>query len=166
MIPEFLYENLPNFFWSLAAFVCFVLILLKAAVKPVVAAIDSREQQIRDQLAETEQALAVAKEQQQAFAAKLKDAEQTVAGMLAEARKNAEQQQAQILDEGCSEAMRVLDRAKREIEIAKQQALVELRGGMAEVATLAAGRIIRRELDAAAHQQLVADAITELQDQS
>ena len=162
-IADQISTNIDTFLWSLASFVCFVLILFKFALKPVVGALDAREKKIADELAQSEQALAEAKAQQEAFTAKLKDAEAEVGRLLAEARASAEQQKEALLAEGRAEAERLIGRAKREIDSAKQAALVELRQGYAEVATLAASKIVRKELDPAQQGELVQAAISELE---
>lgn len=161
-ITVFLMEHVDPFLWGLAAFVIFVLILFKFAVKPVVAALDARERTIRDEVAASEQALATAHQLEAELRDKIAGAEQQMADMLAEARTRAAEQATTILEEGRADGERLRTRALRDIDTARAQAVADLRNQVAEIATLAAGRIIHRELDPAGHEELVLQAIDEL----
>ena len=53
---DFFSSNAIQFVWGFAAFVLFVLILIKLGVKQVIAAVDARDEKIKRELAETEAA--------------------------------------------------------------------------------------------------------------
>ncbi len=63
------------------------------------------------------------------------------------------------------EAERMIERAKREIEVAKQTAVRELYEQSATLATGVAARVLKREVSAADHERLIADAIEQLGEQ-
>lgn len=56
----------------------------------------------------------------------------------------------------------MLERAKREIGIARDTAVRDLYDLSGELATNIASRIIRREVDSAAHERLISESIDEL----
>ena len=56
----------------------------------------------------------------------------------------------------------MVQRARREIELAKQTAIKDLYATSSELATELASRIVQRELNAQDHEKLIADAIEEL----
>ncbi len=56
----------------------------------------------------------------------------------------------------------MIERAKREIGLARDTAVKELYGLTATLATEAAARVIGKELDSREHERLIAEAIAEL----
>ena len=84
-ITSFFYGHIPDFLWGLAAFVIFVVILLKVGVKQVLAAVDAREAKIRGDLSEAEQAKASAKLVKTELEAKIKAHEVTHRGAIIKA---------------------------------------------------------------------------------
>ena len=158
-ITSFFIGHIPDFVWGIAAFVVFVLILLKLALKPVIQALDAREAKIRNELLESEQAYQKAKQVKDDLERQLKEAERTIAAKMAEARKDAETYKAEMMEKGKAEidAMRV--RALREIEAARYGAVMAVRTQIAEVAAEVAGRILKETIDANRHAGFVDQAI-------
>ena len=94
-VVEFLIGH-KGFFWSIAVFVIFVAILLKAAIKPVFKAVQAREEKIERELKESEEAYAKAKGLQAELDKQLAEAESKISEMLAEGRRDAEASKANI----------------------------------------------------------------------
>jgi F-type H+-transporting ATPase subunit b len=78
---------------------------------------------------------------------------------MAEARRDGEAAKAQLVEHGRTEIEAIRTRALREIDAARSAAVINLRSEVAEIATSVAEKIIRQNLDAAKHEQLVATAI-------
>jgi F-type H+-transporting ATPase subunit b len=140
-------------------FVVLLLVLGKFAWKPIVASIDRREHTLAEQLAE-------AKRNQEAARQMLVDHEQRMAGaalevkqMLDQARHDAEIQKQQILETAQAAAAAEKDRAVREIHVAKNAALQELANKSVETAVDLAGKIVRRQLTSDDHSQLIGEAL-------
>ncbi len=161
-IVNFLIEQADSFYWAITVFVIFVLILIKAGVKPIVSALDAREAKIKTELEESEVAYSKAKDLQAQLDEQLRGAEAKISEMMAEARRDGETAKAALLEEGRVELEATRQRTMREIKGAHQAALVEVRKEMADIATLAASKIMSRELDTNAHQDLVFAAVEEL----
>jgi F-type H+-transporting ATPase subunit b len=155
----FIQQYLPDFFWSLTAFVVFVLIILKFGIKPVFTALDAREKKIADEVAEAERTFTRAKQLQAELDAQLKNAESRMTEMYRKAEREAEERKAVVLEQGRVAAEELRTRALRDIEAARHQAIVALRDEVAAIATEVAGRIVRSELNAQMHQELVGRAI-------
>lgn len=155
----FLLNHADSFWYGLVAFVIFAFVIAKFGLKPIVQAIDARDQKIKDQLDAAEQTAAKAVELQKKLDAELAGAEARIAEMMNEARRDAEAAKAKVLGDGRTEVDALRTKALREIEAARYQAVVSIRAEVAEVATTAAGKILRAELDAAKHQELVGAAL-------
>jgi F-type H+-transporting ATPase subunit b len=158
-MDEFLNSNLASFIWGLAAFVVFVLILLKLAVKHVLAAVDAREARIARELAESEAAYVKAKQTEVELAKQMKGAEAKIAELIAEAKRDAEALKARTIESSRGEIEAIRTRSLREIEAARHAAIVQLKQAVAEVAIQVAEKIVREKLDAGAQQQVVGSAL-------
>lgn len=129
---------------------------------PITQALDERAKRISDGLAAADKAKAELAATERRVQDELKQAR---AGA-AEVRSGAERQAAQLLDEARAEAARLVAAAKKaaeeEAELAAQRAREHLREQVATLAVVGAGRILRREIDAARHAELLANLQNEL----
>ncbi|MDA3963786.1 MAG: F0F1 ATP synthase subunit B [Planctomycetota bacterium] len=155
----FLLNHADSFWYGLIAFVVFAFVIAKFGIKPIVTAIDARDQRIKDQLAEAERTANKAQELQAKLNTELAGAEARIAEMMNDARRDAEASKAKVLDAGRDEVEALRNKALREIEAARYQAVVAIRDEVAQIAADVAGKILATELDGAKHQQLVATAI-------
>ncbi len=158
-MEEFFNSNLANFLWGVAAFVIFVMILFRVGVKHVLVAIDAREAKIAKEMKEAEDAYARAKKVQSEVDAKFAAAESRISELMAEARRDAEAQKTQMVDKGRTEIEASRNRSLRDIDAARHAAVITLRQEIADVAIQVAEKIVKERLDAAKHEDLVAQAI-------
>jgi len=156
---EFLLNHAYSYFYGLAAFVVFAVILMKFGFKPIVEAIDRRDAKIKQQLDEAEATEAKARELRADLEKQLAGAEARIAELIAEGKREAEKHKGKIVADGQAEVDGMRHKALREIEAARHQAIVALRNEVADIATEVAEKILAAELDAGKHRQLVASAI-------
>ncbi len=149
--------------WTLIIFLLVIFVLGKFAWGPVLDGLKSRETFISESLRQ-------AKEDREAAEARLKEYEEKLIAARAEAtalveegRRDAEAVQRKIEAEAKEEGDRMIARARREIELAKDEAVRELYSTGARLATDVAEKVIRKDLSGADHQRLIADAIGELE---
>ena len=146
--------------WTVVVFLVLLLILRKFAWGPLAQALDRREQGIADHIAEAEQSNQQAKQLLAQYEQKLADSQDEVRGILEQARRDAEQLGREMLDEAKQETQTEHQRALQEIDAATANALKELAGQSAELAVELAGRIVRVQLKAEDHAQLIERAMT------
>jgi F-type H+-transporting ATPase subunit b len=158
-MEEFLDSNLANFLWGVGAFVVFVLVLYRLAVKQILGAIDAREAKIAKEMKEAEDAYARAKKVQSDVDAKFAAAESRISELMAEARRDAEAQKTQMVEKGRVEIEAARNRSLRDIDAARHAAVITLRQEIAEVSIQVAEKIVKERLDAAKHDDLVGQAI-------
>lgn len=159
----FLLNHAASYWYGLAAFVIFAFVIAKFGIKPIVDAVEARDRKITDQLAEADRTAERAKELKARLDAELAGAESRIAEMMNDARKDAEANKAKVLEDGRRDVEAMRTKALREIEAARYQAVVAIRDEVAEVAAQVAGKILRTELDASRHQELVAAAIDDFE---
>ena len=148
--------------WTLIIFVAVVLVLGKFAWGPILGALQKREDFIRDALAHAKKDREDAEARLAEYENKLNAAQAEARAIVDESRRDAEAVKHRIEDETKSEAAAMVDRAKREIEIATDTAVKDLYDLSGKLATNIASRVIRKELDEREHERLIAESIEEL----
>jgi F-type H+-transporting ATPase subunit b len=89
-------------------------------------------------------------------------AQDQVREMLDEARRNGQRTAEELLNKAKADAQAERERGRREIALATDQALQQIAAQTANLATLAASKVIRRELRPEDQRQLVDEALAEL----
>lgn len=140
---------------QMLSFVVFVWFTMKYVWTPIMGALDARRKEIADGLATAERGRTEQKLAQERAAEYLKEAKAQGAEVIGQAQKRA----TEIIDEAKQEARaegeRLLAAAKAEIEREANRAREELRVRVGELAVLGAERILRREINADAHREIV-----------
>ena len=147
---------------ELIAFTVFVLFCMKYVWPPLNGAIEARQKKIEDGLAATdkaEQELEVARKQ---AAEQLKEAKAQAADIVEQAKKRA----ALIVDEettrGQQEREKFIAQGHSEIESERSRVSEELRKQVATLSVVGAERILEREINQAAHSDIVEKLVAEL----
>jgi F-type H+-transporting ATPase subunit b len=148
--------------WSFVVFLILLAILWKFAWGPIVTALDAREKHIHTEIAEAEAANAEAKRILAEHEKKMAEVQNEVRAIIDEARRDAQHTQQEILKQAQADAQATRDRAVREIEQARDQALQELFLRAADAATEMASQIVHRSLNPQDHRDLVAKAMKDL----
>ncbi|MGE0798331.1 MAG: F0F1 ATP synthase subunit B [Lautropia sp.] len=129
---------------------------------PITTALDERAKKIADGLAAADKAKSDLQAAEQRVEAELKKARDSAN----EVRTGAEKQAAALVDEARAEAARIVAAAKKAAEqeatLAAQRARDQLKDQVAKLAVAGAERILRREIDAGRHAELLADLKNEL----
>ena len=157
MQPEEFKQDLAIF--TFIVFLLLLAILGKFAWTPIMAGLEKREQRIADHAASAERAHEDAKTLLAQYEKKLASSADEVRAIIDEARRDAEHTQQEILAKARADAQSERDRALREIETAKDQALKELGERTANLAVDLAGKIVRAQLNTNDHRRLIEDAL-------
>jgi F-type H+-transporting ATPase subunit b len=153
--------------WDLSIYTCIVFLLLlfilsKFAWPQITAGLKAREDliaQAKDEAIKAKQdAVAMQTKLQAEFAA----ASDKIRAMMDEARRDADVLRVKEREAGVKEAAAERDRAKREIETAKDQALQEIYQKSVDVAALMSSKAIKRNMTAADHSRLIDEALSDL----
>ena len=141
--------------WTVITFIILLIILKKVAWKPILTALDKRESDIRESLAQAEKAKEDAKKILEENQANLAKAEEESKKIIDQSRTYAESLKEQLIKESKEQAKKIVDDASSEIQRKKDTAFEELKGQIAEIAVNAAEKIIRESLDAQKSKQVV-----------
>ncbi len=134
------------FFWQILIFVLLVWLLNKFAWKPILNAVNEREDGIKKALEEADKARQEMAELNASNEKILKEARAEREKMLKEARDIKESLISEAKDEAKMQADKIITQAKTTIENEKQAALVELKKQVAELSVGIAEKVIKEEL--------------------
>ena len=149
--------------WTWLVFVVLFLVLKKYAWPSILSVTEQREETIRRQLEEAEQANAKAQallaEQQKLLGESRTQAQ----SMLAEAKSAAERERAAAVQKTRDEQDQLLARARREIAAEGEKARQELRREAVDLSLAAASKLIGERLGADADKKIVMEFLSGLE---
>ena len=134
------------FFWQTLLFIILLFLLKKYAWKPILDALNSREEGIKNALDEAEKARQEMVELKSSNEQIVKEARAERDAMLKEARGMKENMITEARDEAKAQASKIIEQAKATIENEKLAAITELRNQVAELSIGIAEKIIKDEL--------------------
>jgi len=142
-------------FWTVLVFAVLLFVLSRYAFKPILAAVEGREQELRDAMAEAkadrDAAAASLAEQKRQLDAARADAQK----IIADGRATADKMRADLLEQTKLQQGEMLERAKRDIASEKVNAIAELRREAVDLAIAGATKVIEKNLDDAGNRVLV-----------
>ncbi|MDE2599139.1 MAG: F0F1 ATP synthase subunit B [Rhodocyclaceae bacterium] len=149
-------------FAQLIVFFILAWVTMQFVWPPIVKALDERAQKIADGLAAADKAKTDLAHAEKKAVDELKKARESAA----ELRVGAEKQGTQIVEEARAEAARIVaaarEAAEAEAGVAAQRAREALREQVATLAVAGAEKILRKEINAQAHADLLAQLKSEL----
>lgn len=164
--PHFELMSIDGFaaLWSIVVFLAVLIVLRVVAWKPIANVLAEREKFIAESLASAKHDRDEAKMMLERYSAQIQKAKEDATAIVEEGRRDADVLKRKIEEQARSEAAGMIDRAKREIEIARDTAIKELYTLSTRLATDAASRIIRRELQIspADQERLISESIEQL----
>ena len=141
-----------------------VFILNKLLNKPIKEFLAKRRDRIAAEIEKAAQDMQVATEQRKLYEGKLVVINSERDEILADARKLAQEKEAEIIQNAKNEARLEMDRARVEIEREKEKAKDEMRTQIISVSALMAEQLLGRGIDENDKEKILADAINELGD--
>ena len=144
------------------AMIVFVWFCMKFIWPPILDALEERQRQIEEGLAaadRSQEALEAAQAEAETIIA---EARQQATGILDQAHARANEIVAEGKDSGVKERERQLAAAKAEIEQETNKAREELRGQVSAIAIASAEKILKREIDGKAHEDILGKLAQEI----
>jgi len=156
-------DTMVSAVWTIIIFVVMLAILYPTAWKNILIGLKKRDERIRKDIADAEAARSRAEATLREYNQQLATAEGRVRDMLAKAASDAEKLATGIRMQAQQEAEEAKERATRDIEAARAQAVRDIQAQAAELGTLIASKILKRNLNPADQQDLVRDSLDQLQ---
>ncbi len=142
-------------FWTLVIFLILFAILGKLVFPKITAAVEAREKALEEAIEgakrDREEAARVLAEQLKGIEAARVEAQK----IIVEGRQTGDKLRAQMVEETHQQQQAMLERARREIEMEKENAIAELRREAIELAIAGASKVIEKNLDDQSNRKIV-----------
>jgi F-type H+-transporting ATPase subunit b len=146
---------------QLVIFLVMLGILYRVAWGPLLRILNERRARIAQGVEATQRALQELEAAEKERQAKLEEARREAQAMLDRITKQAEDLRKELEAKAREQAEALIAKARAEIQQERQKAVQDLRSQVADLAVMAAGRIIGESLDARKHRELIERAIEE-----
>jgi F-type H+-transporting ATPase subunit b len=146
---------------QLVTFLLTLLVLYRVAWGPVLKALEARQKRIQEGLEAAQKAQQDREAAERAYAERLAEARQEAQRMLDQATRMGETLRQELEQKARQQANQIIEQARAEIDRERLKALQDLRRQVADLAVLAAGRVIGESLDGQKHRELIERTITE-----
>jgi F-type H+-transporting ATPase subunit b len=155
------------YFWAelvthVIAFVLFILILRKLAFKPLLKVIDERRDKIESDFAKAEDLAKEAEESRKRYEAQMAEIEAQAREKMQESIEEGKRISAEIQQKARDDAESLLDRAKKNAEIDLANARKQLRKDVVDLTLAATEKVLREQVDRAAHTRHIEKYIDEV----
>jgi len=154
--------NGGQFLWYLINFVILMFLLSRFLYRPVLGALANRTARIQESIDNAEQVKTQLSRAQQDYEARMTQARQEAAQIIAQATERAQVQAREVVANAQSEAARIRAEAQQQAQQEREQLLRGLQGQLATLVTQTASTVIGQELKGGGHDQLVQQSIAEL----
>ena len=142
-------------FWTLIVFLFLFFILGKFVFPKITAAVEAREKALEEAIEgakrDREEAARILAEQLKQIEAARVEAQK----IIVEGRQMGDKVRAQMIEETHQQQQAMLERARREIEMEKENAIAELRREAIELAIAGASKVIEKNMDDASNRKIV-----------
>lgn len=147
-------------FWTTLVFFLLLILLRKFAWKPILNAVNEREESIIDALKSAEKAKAEMEQLNTNNEKLLIEAREAKTKLLLEAKAAGEKIVEEAKEKAQAESSRIVENAKREIENQKEAAKAELKMEVGSMALSIAEKVLQRELEnKSAQEELVSKLV-------
>ena len=147
--------------WTVVTFVLLLVVLRLTAWKPLVGALEAREQRIRGSIEDADRVKREAEELMDRYQDMMNKAKLEAQAVVDTAKSDALKVKQTVVDETRREAEEAKQRARREIELATDEAKKELWAESSKLSTMLAERILQRNLNAEDQQRLIDEFMQE-----
>ena len=142
-------------FWTIVIFVLLLILLSRFAFKPMLAAVEARERSLQAALDAAKRDREDAERVLAEHRAQLEKGRAEAQKLITDGRATAEKLRNDLMEQTKVQQQEMLDRARREIETEKTNAIAALRREAVDLAIAGAGKVIERNLDNEANRKLV-----------
>ena len=148
--------------WTVVVFLILLFVLRKWAWAPMLEGLEKREQAIAGAIEDAKAARAEAASLREEIQAERHRANDTIRQMFDKARQDATRLAEEFRAQAMADVQAERERLRREVEVARDQALHDIYTQGARLATLISSKAVRRHLTEEDHRQLIDEALAEL----
>jgi len=143
------------------AFIILMVLLVRYLYRPISQVLEARTRRIQEGLRAAEEAKRDREAAEKEYQLKMDEARREGQALLDRIAKQGEDLRKELETKAREQAEGLIARARAEIQQEREKAVQDLRAQVADLAVLAASRIIGESLDAKKHRELIERAIEE-----
>ena len=151
--------NLPGLISQFINFGLLLILLSVLLYKPVLRVLDQRAERVKDALAQAERARLESARSEVAVQEALGEARERGQQIVQQAQELGQRLESDAREAARREGEALITRARSEIQRERDDAIDQVRREFAELAMVAAERVVNRSLDRAAHRSLVEEVL-------
>ena len=160
--PNVLGGDIANAIWTLIIFGVLLVVLGRYAWPPLLRALQQREQVIHDALVAAKRERLEAEKMLADYRRQVEHAREEATAIVEEGKRDAEMVRRRIADETQAEARQMIERARREIQLATDTAVKTLYDHTADLAVTMAGQVLGRAVGPDEHRAWINQAVDEI----
>lgn len=154
--------DLGAFIFYTLNFLLLLFLLQQFLFRPVLSALHNRETRIRESIENAEQVKQQVARAQQDYEARLNEARQEAARILAQANERAKVVEQEVVANARQEAERIQIEARAQIQQEREQLLRGLQSQLGNLVIQTASTVVGQELNSRGHERLIQEAIADL----
>jgi F-type H+-transporting ATPase subunit b len=151
------------YIWTIVVFLVLLALLRKFAWRPLLQALEARQQTIRQSLDDADKAKQELQRLQQESAQIVREARVEAESIISRSRTDAERLKEEIRQKARVDAESIVRTAERQIQLETQQALRQIRNEAADMSVAIASKLIQRNLSKEDNQRLIDDALRQIE---
>jgi F-type H+-transporting ATPase subunit b len=151
------------FIWTILTFLVLLGLLAKFAWRPLLAALDSRQQAIRKSLDDAEQARVELERLNKESALILNKARAEADQIIVGSRADAERLREDMKQKARAEAEAVVKNAERQIQLETARALQQIRTEAVDLSVMIASKLLQRNLTKEDNERLIEEALKQVE---
>jgi F-type H+-transporting ATPase subunit b len=151
------------FIWTILTFLVLVTLLARFAWRPLLQALDSRQELIRKSLNDAQQAKQELERLQHESAQIIRQARIDAEAVVAQSRSDAAKLREEMRQKAKAEADGIVRNAERQIQLETQRALQQIRHEAVELSVMIASKILRRNLTKEDNEKLIEEALKQVE---
>jgi len=151
------------FIWTILTFLVLLWLLAKFAWRPLLQALEARQELIRKSLEDAQQARRELERVSQESAQILKESRVQAETIIAQSRSDAERLREEMKQKAKAESDTIVRNAERQIQLETGRALQQIRHEAADLSVLIASKLIQRNLSKEDNEALIDDALRQVE---
>jgi len=151
------------FIWTIVTFLVLLALLGKFAWRPLLQALESRQERIRKSLEDAERARQELERLQQESAKIMRQARIEAESIVTQTRADAERLREELKQKAKDEADNILRNAQQQIQLQTRQAIQQIRHEVADIAVLLTSKLLERNIAKEDNKRLIDDTLKQIE---
>lgn len=151
------------FIWTILTFLVLLTLLAKFAWKPLLEALETRQQGIRKALDDAQAAKQELERLEQESAQMMRKARAEAEMLITQSRADADRLREEIRQKAKADAEGIMRNAERQIQLETGRALQQIRSEAVDLSVMIASKIIQRNITKEDNERLIADALKQVE---